>query len=582
MHQIPVIDLFAGPGGLSEGFSRHSRFMGNDVGFQVKLSIEKDLPAWKTLRLRSFTRQFPDGRLPDAYYDYLRSTSREEKLKRLDALKRLPEWEIAEHEAWHAELGAVDQEELNKRIDDALAGARHWVLLGGPPCQAYSQVGRSRGLGAGEFIRDIDDEEERDRELKKKKKTFYRDVRHQLYREYLKIVAVHQPSVFVMENVAGILSAKLPASALGDSINKDKKVFEQILSDLSDPWKAIESEGIDGSWWRYGSGESHKYKIHSFVKPQNPLTEGYINQDYLIRSEDFGVPQKRHRVILLGVRGDLSVNHVPLKKQEGKIALKSVIGDLPKLRSGRSRGNDSPADWVEAIRSAVSDEALATVEPSSVSSLMLEIRDRTRTTLKRGGGFLGGKCSLGNECGEELARWLSDKNLEGVIQHESRGHMDSDFARYLFVSAYGDKVGKSPVFKNFPEGLLPKHANAIREDKDGNKTLGKDFHDRFKVQVANAPSNTVVSHISKDGHYFIHYDPRQCRSLTVREVARIQTFPDNYFFEGNRTEQYLQVGNAVPPYLAVQLAGVVAEMMKPLFDEEVSCSRESQVKARAG
>ena len=122
--------------------------------------------------------------------------------------------------------------------------------------------------------------------------------------------------------------------------------------------------------------------------------------------------------------------------------------------------------------------------------------------------------------------------------------MADDLARYLFASAFGCAFRRSPKSYDFPDALAPNHANWYTGS----------FDDRYRVQVAESPCTTITSHIAKDGHYFIHHDPGQCRSLTVREVARLQTFPDNYFFHGSRTQQYIQVGNAVPPYLAYQIA----------------------------
>ena len=129
--------------------------------------------------------------------------------------------------------------------------------------------------------------------------------------------------------------------------------------------------------------------------------------------------------------------------------------------------------------------------------------------------------------------------------------MVKDLYRYLYAASFSEYLKRSPKIWEFPTDLIPDHKNA----KTGH------FDDRFRVQLAGKPSSTVTSHISKDGHYFIHYDPVQSRSLTVREAARLQTFPDNYFFEGSRTQQYIQVGNAVPPLLARQIAEVVYNLV---------------------
>jgi DNA (cytosine-5)-methyltransferase 1 len=133
--------------------------------------------------------------------------------------------------------------------------------------------------------------------------------------------------------------------------------------------------------------------------------------------------------------------------------------------------------------------------------------------------------------------------------------MESDLHRYLYASCFAISSGRSPRIHEFPEQLKPEHVN---------RDTGH-FNDRFRVQQYDKPATTVTCHIAKDGHYYIHPDPSQCRSLTVREAARIQTFPDNYFFCGNRSEQYIQVGNAVPPLLANKIAFVVKDLLVEAF-----------------
>jgi DNA (cytosine-5)-methyltransferase 1 len=153
-------------------------------------------------------------------------------------------------------------------------------------------------------------------------------------------------------------------------------------------------------------------------------------------------------------------------------------------------------------------------------------------------------------------RWFLDSAMGGVCNHTSRPHMMPDLHRYLFAACYARVHGLSPELNDFPAALHPDHKNLKDALRKGY------FDDRFRVQMSNRPATTITSHIAKDGHYFIHYDERQCRSLTVREAARLQTFPDNYYFCGPRTHQYRQVGNAVPPLLAHQIASLVTQVLK--------------------
>lgn len=153
--------------------------------------------------------------------------------------------------------------------------------------------------------------------------------------------------------------------------------------------------------------------------------------------------------------------------------------------------------------------------------------------------------------------WYADRPLRLLTNHESRSHMLPDLVRYLFVACFGQELKFSPRLADFPTCLLPRHKNV-----DPNNIGAAIFKDRFRVQIAHQPSMTVTSHIAKDGHAFIHPDPMQCRSLTVREAARLQTFPDSYVFLGNRTSQYTQVGNAVPPLLAYQIGEIVGSVLR--------------------
>jgi DNA (cytosine-5)-methyltransferase 1 len=167
----------------------------------------------------------------------------------------------------------------------------------------------------------------------------------------------------------------------------------------------------------------------------------------------------------------------------------------------------------------------------------------------------GGEFVPGDITSLHARNWYCDSEIGGVCNHSARGHMESDLFRYIYAACFAKLHGRSPSLKHFPTDLLPDHESVDTALEDGGN-----FSDRFRVQVEGRPSTTIVSHISKDGHYYIHPDPMQCRTLTVREAARLQTFPDSYFFCGPRTPQYVQVGNAVPPYLAKQIGGIVLDV----------------------
>lgn len=529
--------MFAGPGGLGEGFSAFVSSFEKRINFKIVLSIEKDLHAHSTLTLRSFFRQFPRGEVPGDYYDFIKG-----KINLIELYKRWPDQaQKAMNEAWLAELGegpgAVPFEIVDKRIKEALGGREDWLLVGGPPCQAYSIAGRSR---------------RKEKFLDEKK-----DERVGLYKQYLRILAVHNPVVFVMENVKGLLSAR----------TKRNSVFAKMLADLRDPVGAVLSEQfVDGADLKCPG-----YRVYSLVAPPAGFdTEGnpvFKHEDFIIKSEKYGIPQARHRVILLGIRKDIDFNPRILEMRD-EVPISHVLNGLPKIRSIVSRSQDSDKDWRAAIEKINCTNIFSKIEKDVAEEIIKQLKKIDSVQYPVGGDYF----KYDKVTSRYRPDWFVDPNIKGVCNHSSRGHMESDLVRYFFAACFAKVKNRSPKLEDFPNSILPAHKNV----KDG--VEGKKFSDRFRVQLWNKPCKTITSHISKDGHYYIHPDPTQCRSFTVREAARIQTFPDNYYFCGPRTAQFVQVGNAVPPLLANQIAEIVSDIfesirMGRIWEKERDCQK---------
>lgn len=399
MNKIKVLDLFAGCGGLTEGFLQTGCF--DEVA-----SVEWKEPQVVTLRNRLKTKWGV--------------TNADNSVLLQDIQK---EDELFNGSECHCGLDALV--EGHNGID---------MIIGGPPCQAYSIAGRVRDNNG---MRD--------------------DYRNFLFEHYLSIVNRYKPDVFVFENVPGLLSARPTGTPVVDIITKRFREKGYIIT--------------------------------------NNLRQAIIN------ASDFGVPQNRKRVIIIGCSSktfedidiqaaldDFYINILPKHQADKVVTVQDAIGDLPKC---------------------------------------LPFYDE-ESHQKR-------KSHSKPEC---MISW-----------HIPRYHNLRDMDTFKTLALDVETGRREYDSKKIAQ---------LYEEKIGSKSP---IH-RYHVLDPNIPSTTIIAHLYKDGNRFIHYDASQARSITPREAARLQSFPDDFVFIGTQSNAYEMIGNAVPPKLAFSIAKSVIQFLK--------------------
>ena len=407
--KLTFVDLFAGAGGLSEGFIR--------AGFTPAAHVEYNEAACYTLKTRMAYHWLKEHGRISSYRKYLHG-----EITRKELYDLVPRAQI--DSVINSEIGSESLPEIFWRIDQLIGKKKLDLIIGGPPCQAYSLVGRSRD-----------------------KNKMKGDKRNFLYLYYTEFLKRYKPKYFVFENVLGLLSAKSPEGIL--YLDSMREEFNKA---------------------------------------------GYATEYEVLHANEYGVPQGRKRIILVGRRGRRKGFYPEIETWLPNIKVQEVLSDLPVIRAG--------------------------------------------------GGKIG-PCNMKEYSGKYLYESGVRNDKLPVTMHIARPHTKQDLEIYSIAQKKWNKSQERLNYNDLP-GRLKTHKNC------------SSFTDRFKVVAGDMSySHTVVAHISKDGHYYIH--PKQKRSLTPREAARLQTFPDDFFFESvsektGRTAAYHQIGNAVPVLLAEKIA----------------------------
>ena len=386
--KIAVVDLFSGAGGLAEGFAGFRDPDGHPY-FDVRLSVEMDKTAYKTTLLRNFLRKFPYG-FPSEYYDFLNGMLEPEPKWR----KFYPdEWEAAYEETHCLELGSRKAKFiLPKQIRQIRREyGSNTILIGGPPCQSYSLVNRGRQIQDPNY--DVS-----------------QDKRQKLYKEFADILAQLQPAMAVMENVPGLFTAV---------DEYDELIFPDVM-------KSLKNAG--------GEDQYRLYSLDADYKGQPWGTEGLLPKNFKILSEEYDIPQTRHRIFIICIRHDI-VEKMPadlmpsLRKSETSVSLYDVIGLMPKLRSRLVGPIDDGYMWQETMLRCYNRicDAVPDMTPEFRNAL-----DRIKEVIygpPLPSGNVPGHTEFPDSCLPSLVDWLYDPNLTRLPNNVTPKYNEDNLVR---------------------------------------------------------------------------------------------------------------------------------------------------------